>query len=620
MVRSPHGHAEIQRVDTRAAAQMPGVLAVLTGADYMADGLGSIPCDMPRKRRDGSPMYKPFRPAVTPTGCAMSARCVAVVVAETAAQARDAAERVEVEYAPLPPVVERADAAKPGAPLLWSDCAGNEFDLLHGGRRQGDRCRHRQGRASRAPEDRDPAHHRGGDGAARRARHLGPGEARYTLHVGLQRPFLFRRNIAQNVLKIPETDLRLVTGDIGGSFGLRGSIFPEMIAVLWASRARRSPGEVARRPHRKLRRRRPRARQRHRRDAGARRRGQVPRAQGQDRRQPGRVPLVPRRGPAHRQHRRADRRLQVRGGACRGLGLDDQHLADLALSRRGTAGGVVRDRAHDRHRGRRDGARPGRAAAQEHDPGRARCRTRRRSPSATTRARSRRRWTWRCTSPIAQASPSAATGSKKRGKLRGIGVTTTIEAAAGGEGLETAELRFDPTGSVQLVCGAVSHGQGHETTFIQMLCDRLPVDPDKVRYIQGDTDKVAFGVGTVGSRSATMAGSAVRQATDKIVAKGKKIAAHMLEAAEADIVFESGAFQIAGTDRKVAFDEVVKAAFEPDEAAQGAWSRGCTRPRPSPTTRPTSRTAATSARSRSIPTPARSQIVELCRWSTTSAR
>jgi carbon-monoxide dehydrogenase large subunit len=159
--------------------------------------------------------------------------------------------------------------------------------------------------------------------------------------------------------------------------------------------------------------------------------------------------------------------------------------------------------------------------------------------------------------------------SKRRGSLRGIAVTTTIEAAAGGEGLETAELRFDPTGTVQLVSGSISHGQGHETTLIQVLCDRLPVDPAKVRYIQGDTDKVAFGVGTGGSRSATMAGSAVKQAADKIVAKGKKIAAHLLEAAEADIAYEDGSFLIAGTDRKVAFDTVVKAAFDPVKLPKG---------------------------------------------------
>ena len=568
MVRSPHAHAEIKSVDTRAAAQMPGVLAVLTGADYKADGLGSIPCDMPRKRRDGSPMYKPFRAAVEGDRVRYVGQVVAVVVAETAAQARDAAERVEVDYAPLKPVVDAPDAAKPGAPLLWSDCSGNESIYYTAGDEKAvDAAFAKAAKVVRQkiviPRITAAAMEpRGAVGI------WDPGEGRYTLHTGLQRPFLFRRNIAQNVLKIPETELRLVTGDIGGSFGLRGSIFPEMIAVLWAAKRVGRPVKWL-----------------------------ADRTESFS-------------ADDHARDNFTDASLALDKGG-RFIALKVKTDANLGgfLSFRGagpptgnTSGliGVYKfDAAYVevsalmtntsptspyRGAGRPEASfvieRMIDIAADEMglDP----VELRRKNMIPADAMPYKTALTFRYDSGEFEKTmdmalhladrhgyAKRAEDSKKRGKLRGIAVTTTIEAAAGGEGLETAELRFDPTGTVQLVSGSIHHGQGHETTLIQVLCDRLPVDPMKVRYIQGDTDKVAFGVGTGGSRSATMAGSAVRQATDKVVAKGKKIAAHMLEAAEGDIVYENGAFQIAGTDRKVAFGEVVKTAFDPLKLPKG---------------------------------------------------
>src|SRR5436305_5749184 len=140
--------------------------------------------------------------------------------------------------------------------------------------------------------------------------------------------------------------------------------------------------------------------------------------------------------------------------------------------------------------------------------------------------------------------------ARGRGKLRGFGISNTIERAAAG-GFEAAEIRFDRTGTVTLVSGSITQGQGHETVYKQLLCDRLGIHPDQVHYVQGDTEKVAIGEGTGGSRSATLGGSAVLLATEKIVTKAKAIAAHMLEAAEADIDLADGVFRIAGTDRAV---------------------------------------------------------------------
>jgi len=156
----------------------------------------------------------------------------------------------------------------------------------------------------------------------------------------------------------------------------------------------------------------------------------------------------------------------------------------------------------------------------------------------------------------------------KRGVLRGIGISNTIEQAADPT-IETAEIRFDPLGGMTFVSGSISHGQGHNTIQTQMLVDRLGVDPDAIKFIQGDTDAVAFGMGTGGSRSTTMSGGAIVMVSDKIIAKGKKLAAHILEASEADLEFKEGRFTIAGTDRGLGIHEVAKAAFRLEKLPRG---------------------------------------------------
>jgi carbon-monoxide dehydrogenase large subunit len=152
--------------------------------------------------------------------------------------------------------------------------------------------------------------------------------------------------------------------------------------------------------------------------------------------------------------------------------------------------------------------------------------------------------------------------ARTRGKLRGLGIAYAIERAAP-PGLEYAELRFDATGTATVLSGTTSQGQGHVTTYVQVLCERLGLDPAKVRVYEGDTDRIAFGFGSGGSRSSAMGTAAVALAADKIIAKGKKIAAHALEAAETDITFADGAFRIAGTDRKLPFADMVKIAYDP---------------------------------------------------------
>jgi carbon-monoxide dehydrogenase large subunit len=156
----------------------------------------------------------------------------------------------------------------------------------------------------------------------------------------------------------------------------------------------------------------------------------------------------------------------------------------------------------------------------------------------------------------------------QRGKLRGLGLSNTIEQAADAT-YETAEIRFDPLGGMTFVTGSISHGQGHNTIQTQMLVDRLGVDPDRIKFIQGDTDAVAFGMGTGGSRSTAMSGGAIVMVAEKVIAKGKKLAAHVLEAAESDIEFKEGRFAIAGTDRSLGIHEVAKAAFQLGKLPKG---------------------------------------------------
>jgi carbon-monoxide dehydrogenase large subunit len=560
MVRSPHAHARIRSIDVRAAAQMPGVLAVLTHADWAADGLGTLPCDVPRKRRDGRPMYVPPRFPLADGRVRHVGQCVAMVVAETLAEARDAAERVAVEYEPLATVTEAAKARD--AKALWDDCADNEALFHEAGNAKATDAAF--ARAAHVVRQRiaipriaaNPIEPRGAIGA------WDAGERRYTLHAGLQRPWLFRRNIACEILKVPETDLRVIAGDIGGSFGLRGSIYPEMVLVLFASRRVARPVKwVADRTE-----------------------GFVADDHARDNLTDAELALN-----ADGKFLALRVKTQANLGAMvsfRGAGPPTSNLGTLAgvytfeAANVAVAGLLTNTGLTSPYRG---AGRPEAALVVERmvdiaadelklDP--VELRRRNLIPPSAMPFKTALTFTYdsgRFADGLDKALHLAdyagfaarRKDSERRGLLRGIGVSYSIESAAGGEGMEGCEIRFDPSGTVTLLTGSISHGQGHETVLTQVLCDRLGLAPESVRVIQGDTDKVTFGVGTGGSRSMTMAGSAVVMASDKIVAKGRRIAAHLLEAAEADIAFADGTFTVAGTDRKVSLAEVARASYNP---------------------------------------------------------
>ncbi|MBM3528494.1 MAG: xanthine dehydrogenase family protein molybdopterin-binding subunit [Alphaproteobacteria bacterium] len=567
ILRSPHAHADIRSIDARAALQMPGVHAVLTGVDYQADGIGTMPSMAPYKRRDGSAMYLPHRPAIA-VGRAMHVGYpVAVVIADTLDIARDAAERVVVDYKPLPAVVSAEAAFQSGAPQLYSDCPNNEAYFYQAGDKAATEAAF--AKAAHVVQQRlvinrvtaNTLEPRGVTGV------YDPGTRRYTLHCGFQRPWLFRNAIAEATLKIPEADLRLITGDIGGSYGLRGSVYPEIILMLWAAKRVGKP-----------------------------------------------VKWICTRSEAHISDDDArdnivDAALALDGDG-RFLALKIRSFGNLGafVSFRGAmppvvnigtvcgvyttpsayvaiSGMLTNTHCTSPYRG---AGRPEASymierlidiAADEMriDPSE----LRRRNTIPPTAMPYKTPLTFTYDSGRFEENMDRALkladwkgfekrrqAAAKRGKLRGIGLSNTIEQAADAT-IETAEIRFDPLGGVTFVTGSISHGQGHATVQTQMLVDRLGVDPDRITFIQGDTDAVAFGMGTGGSRSTTMSGGAIVLVADKVIAKGKKLAAHILEASEGDIEFKEGRFAIAGTDRGVGIHEVAKAAFRLEKLPRG---------------------------------------------------
>jgi carbon-monoxide dehydrogenase large subunit len=563
ILRSPHAHADISGIDARAALQMPGVHAVLTGEDYRRDGLGSLPSMAPYKRRDGSPTFLPERPAIA-IGRAMHVGYpVALVVADTLEQARDAAERVAVDYAPRPAVISAEEAFQPGAPQLYADCPSNEAYFYQAGDKAATEAAF--ARAAHVVEQRlvinrvtaNTIEPRGVTGI------YDAGTGRYTLHCGFQRPWLFRNDIARFTMKIPEAELRLITGDIGGSYGLRGSVYPEIILMLWAARRVGRP-----------------------------------------------VKWLATRNEAHISD--DDARDNIVDAAL-ALDADGKFLAvkirsfgnlGAAVSFRGAmppvvnigtvcgvyltpaayvaiSGMLTNTHCTSPYRG---AGRPEASymierlidiAADELKIDPAELRRRNTIPPSAMPYKTPLTFTYdsgRFEENMDRAMalgdwkgfPARRREAAKRGRLRGIGLSNTIEQAADAT-YETAEIRFDPQGGMTFVTGSISHGQGHNTIQTQMLVDRLGVDPERIKFIQGDTDAVAFGMGTGGSRSTTMSGGAIVLVSEKVVAKGRKLAAHMLEASEGDIEFKDGRFFIAGTDRGMAIHDVAKAAFQLDK-------------------------------------------------------
>jgi carbon-monoxide dehydrogenase large subunit len=568
IVRSPHAHARIRAIDTARAAKAPGVVAVFTGADLAKDNLGTMQMTLARKRPDGSPMFSRPHRGLSHDRARYVGDPVALVIAGTLAEAEDAAELVDVDYEPLPSVTITADVEQSGCPAVWDDCPDNISNLYEAGNKAATdeafagahRVVKRRYVISRVhAQYMEP---RGAMGV------YDPGEDRYTLYADVQYPHRVRTALASNIFKVPEHQIRVIAGDVGGGFGTKGWQYPEHRLVLWAARKVKRPVRWA-----------------------------------CERRE-----AIPSDEHARDNVTEAELALDAEG---RFLAIRVRTLANVGayvssdrnllatFSNVVTLVGVyafptahvqvfsvmtnTSSTAPYRGAGRPEATyvleRLIDAAAHELGVDRIELRRKNLIPASAMPWKNPLGVTYDCGDfatgmdkalKLADVAgfPARREESKRRGKLLGLGIVNAIERAAGPQP-EFAEIRFAPSGSATLLMGSKNQGQGHETTFKQILHERLGIDPAEVRYIDGDTDRVAFGMGSMGSRSTVIGGTAVWTAADKVIAKGKRIAAKLLEAAEADINFADGRYTVAGTDRAVTLKQVARAAFQPNQLPPG---------------------------------------------------
>ena len=573
ILRSPHAHATIQGIDTAAAKAMPGVLAVFTSADMTA--IGGIPCGWQIHNKDGTPMAEPKHPVLAEGKVRHVGDPVAVVVAETRAQARDAAEAIVVDYLPLQGVSSTEAAIAPGAPAVHDGVAGNLcYDWHIGDKAATDAAFAKAAKVVKF----STTNNRLVPNAMEPRAAIGEFDAMsgdYTLYTTSQNPHVIRLLMGAFVLSIPESKLRVVAPDVGGGFGSKIYHYAEEAIVTWASAKVKRPIKwTADRTESFM--------------SDAHGRDHVSTAElalDTD----GKIlglkvhtlanmgaylstfaPCVPTylyatllsgvyATPAIYAEVKAVFTNTVPVDAYRGAGRPEatyllERLMDVA----------AREIGMDRVEFRKKNFIPTAAfpyqtpVALQYDSG----------DYFSTLAGALETSGW-------ATFEERRAEAKARGKLRGIGISTYVEACGiapsavvGSLGAraglyEVGTIRVHPTGSVTVLTGTHSHGQGHETTLAQLVADKLGVPMANIDIVHGDTAKVPFGMGTYGSRSLAVGGSAMDKAMDKIIAKGKRIAAHLMEASVDDVEFERGTFRVAGTDKTKSLTDISLAAYVP---------------------------------------------------------
>jgi carbon-monoxide dehydrogenase large subunit len=577
VLRSPHAHADINFIDTSAALAAPGVLAVLTGDDLKARGLGALKPARPGKRSNGEPGYVCSAPLLAQGRVRYVGEPVAFIVAETEVEARDAAELIAVDYAPLPSVNHVDDALAPGAPVLWPDNPSNEAYLFE----KGDKAATDEAfaRAAHVVKHRVEVSRVFCNAMETRGclAEYDEREDRYTLRATVQGVHQIRNFISGQIFKMPQRKLRVICDNMGGGFGIKGGCYPEYSLSLWAS-------EVVGRPVKWI---------------GDRTEAMLADEQG-------RGSLVECELALDSKYRF----LGVRYNSRVAIGAyftTDRNLGAVTSGIGGLIGVYRTPAAHVRITGAltnmmgnaqyRGGSKPEPCYVIEvmvdkaaRDLGVDPAEIRRINTVGPDEMPFRSSLGEYCdcgdfpknlddllkAADYANADKRRAE-AKSRGKLLGIGIATACASVAG-TNFEHAEIRFDQQGGITLVTGAMDHGQGHGTTFKQVLADKFGIDADTITYRFGDTDKVSTGVGTFNARSAAYAGSAVVVAAGKLIDKGKRIAAHMLEAAEDDIEFAAGKFAVAGTDKSLTLQEVARAAYNkpnlPNDIEPGFYEHG----------------------------------------------
>jgi carbon-monoxide dehydrogenase large subunit len=572
-VRSPHAHAKIRSIDKTAALAAPGVIGILDGQDVAADKINGLPCGWLITSTNGEPMKEPPHPILAFEKVRYVGDHVAMVVAETYEQARNAAELVMVDYEPLAAVVDVRDAQAPGAPVIHDIATNNQcYKWAIGDKAAVDATFANAAHVTKidlvnnrlAPNPMEPRaaighYNRAGDD--------------YTLYVSNQNPHVERLLLTAFVMGLPEHKVRVIAPDVGGGFGAKIYLYAEDVCLTWASKKLNRPikwncdrseaflsdahgrdhvthAELAMDPDGKF--------------LGFRVHTDANLGAYLSTFSTA-VPTILYATLLAGQYKTPQVYVEVDSwftntapvDAYRGAGRPEAtYLLERIVSRAAWEMGLSQDEIRRRNFITEFPYQT--PVALQYDTGDFHACLKQANELADVAGLEQRK---------AQ--------SKAKGMLRGLGYSSYIEACglapsnvAGALGaraglFECGEVRVHPTGSVTVFTGSHSHGQGHETTFAQVVAARLGLSPDQVDIVHGDTGRVPFGMGTYGSRSISVGGAAIMRALDKIEAKAKKIAAHLMEASDADVDFAGGEFKVKGTDKMVTFGQVALTAYVP---------------------------------------------------------
>jgi carbon-monoxide dehydrogenase large subunit len=554
IIRSQHAHGVIKKIDSSTARGMPGVLGIWTGADLKAAGYGTLKCITPFPNRDGTPMRKPARPPLAVDKARWAGDPIAFVVAETVAQARDAAEAVEVDIEALPAVTDAAEATKPGAPQIFDDVPNNiSLDYHYGDAAKVEAAFKSAAHVTKlalintrlvvnAMEPRSAIGEY--DTAA----------DKYTLHVGSQGVFGLRGQVA-DLLNVKPDRVRVLTGNVGGSFGMKAAAYPEYACLFHAAKLLKRPVKWT----------------------DARSESFLSDTHGRNSDVTGELALdkdgnilalrlsgyancgayLSVVGPLAHTLNAVKNAIGVYKtplidhsmkcvftnttpvGPYRGAGRPEanyymERLMDTAAAEMGIDKVELRRRNHIK-----PAQIPYKAPSdQTYDSGD--------FPTILEKALQVADW---------KSFDARKADSKKRGKLRGRGISDFLEVTAP-PNKEMGGVRFEADGTVTIITGTLDYGQGHAAPFAQVLSQRLGIPFERIRLLQGDSNELIAGGGTGGSRSAMNSGAAIVLASDKVIENGRALAAHVLEAAAADIEFKAGRFAIAGTDRGIGIMEL----------------------------------------------------------------
>jgi aerobic carbon-monoxide dehydrogenase large subunit len=575
VLRSPHAHARIAKLDIAAARAMPGVLDIVTGTDLNSAKVGGLPVGWIVPKTTGAPMTKPPHPVLATERVRHVGDPVAFVVAETRVQALDAMERIEVEYEPLPHITDLESSVAPGAPQLWPEAPGNlcyDWEI-------GDAAAVARAFAGAAHVTTlklvnnrihaSPMETRGTIG------HYDPSSDRYTLYTSNQNPHIIRVLLAAATLGISEEKIRVVAPDVGGGFGMKIYHYAEEVLVVFASQRLRRPVKwISDRSEAYL-------SDTHARDhvttvslaldsQGVMQGLKVDTIANMGAYLSTFAPAIPSffyaypfPGP-----------YKVRAVQCRTrAAFTNTQPVDAYRGAGRPECTYVLERAMD-------------AAAREMGIDRVELRRRNFIPPEAFPYKTPLLWTYdvaefdRLMNQAVEVADFAGFPARRaealtRNRYRGLGFAYYMESCGMGPSkllneqgcqagqYEVGTVRVNPTGNVTVLTGSHTHGQGHETVYAQIVADALGVDFNAIEIVHGDTDRVPYGIGTYGSRSIAVGGSALKLSLDKVVEKARQIAAHLMEANPADVAFEQGVFRVAGTDLSRTFKEVVRAAYNP---------------------------------------------------------